>query len=286
LRKEIFIVLSTVLLVFTAGGCSLIGTDQQEDPPVARVLSSYLYLSDLAEVVPEGSSEQDSIMIAKSYIETWVRNQLMLNRAEEALTDEQKDVEKKIEEYRSSLLIYSYRQKLLQQKLDTAVSEAEIAEYYENNVNNFILNDVIVKALYVKVPQSAPDLGNVRVWIRSATPENLDKLEKYSINYAEKFDLFDNSWVYFKTLMEQVPLNISQPDRFLRYNRNIETSDSLFHYFIHIADYKTEGDVKPIELVKKDIRSILLNKRKIQFYNRLEKQVYTEGANRNQFEIY
>lgn len=274
------------LSVVLATGCSLLQKSDREEEPVARVFDTYLYRSDLAKVISEGSTPQDSILIARSYIDTWIRNQLMLNRAEEALTDEQKDVEKKIEEYRSSLLIYSYRQKLLQQKLDTTVKPDEIREYYDNNVNNFILSDVVVKASFVKVPLSAPNIARVRSWSRSGEPEDLDNLEKYSINYAEKFDMFDNSWVYFKNLMEQVPLKISQPDRFLRYNRNIETTDSLYHYFVHIQDYKPEGDVKPLELVSKDIRSILLNKRKIQFYNNLENQVYNDGANRNQFEIY
>ena len=86
--------------------------------------------------------------------------------------------------------------------------------------------------------------------------------------------------------MEQVPMVVDQPARYLRNNRNIETSDSMYHYFVHIMDFKSEGDISPLELVKNDIRSILLNKRKIEFYNNLEKQVYNEGANRNQFEIY
>jgi len=286
LIQRYFIPLIISLVSILPAGCSLIEKSDNKKEPVARVFDTYLYRSELAEVIPEESSSQDSIVISKSYIDTWIRNQLMLNRAEVALTEEQKDVEKKIEEYRSSLLIYSYRQKLLQQKLDTTVKAAEIRDYYENNVNNFILSDVIVKASFVKVPLSAPNIARVRSWSRSGEPEDLDNLEKYSINYAEKFDMFDNSWVYFKNLMEQVPLKISQPDRFLRYNRNIETSDSLYHYFVHIQEYKTEGDVKPIELVRNDIRSILLNKRKIQFYNNLENQVYNDGANRNQFEIY
>jgi hypothetical protein len=170
--------------------------------------------------------------------------------------------------------------------MDTAVNETEIIKYYENNLNNFILRNTIVKGIFVKVPLSAPNINNVRNWTRSGNIDDLDKLEKYSLNYAEKFDIFDNSWIFFRTLLEQIPLKVEQPERFLRYNRNIETSDSLFHYFVHISEYKPEGDISPIEMVKKDIKSILLNKRKIEFYNNLDKQVYSEGANRNQFEIY
>ncbi len=276
-----------LILILSLGlqACNLLKKNTN-DPAVARVFDKYLYYSDLVDAIPEGTTKEDSVIIAKGFIDTWVRNQLMLKRAEEELSDEQKDVERRIEEYRSSLLIYSYRQKLLQQKLDTLVREDEIKEYYENNLNNFILRNDIVKATFVKVPLSAPNISSVRSWTRSGSMDDLDKLEKYSINYADKFDLFNNSWVYFKTLMEQIPLTISQPSRFIKYNPNMETSDSLYHYFVHISEYKLEGDISPLELIRNDIKSILLNKRKIEFYNNLEKQVYNEGANRNQFEIY
>ncbi len=265
--------------------CNLIGPDNQQEP-LARVFDKYLYLSDISVAVPDGSSERDSAAIARKYIDTWVRKQLMLHRAEEALSEDQKNVQKKIEEYRSSLLIYTYRQKLLQQKMDTTVGEEEIKEYYEENTDNFILNDAIIKCTFVKVPLSAPDMANVRSWTRSGEMDDLDQLEKYSINYAEKFDMFNNSWIYLNTVMDQVPYQIQQPARFLRYNRNIEATDSLSRYFVHISEYRNAGEISPLELIRDDIKSILLNKRKIEFYNNLENQVYTDGANRNQFEIY
>ncbi|MFC2089276.1 peptidyl-prolyl cis-trans isomerase [Bacteroidota bacterium] len=281
----------TIIHIFILTGmavlfsCSLLEPKQEEEV-VARVLDQYLYKSDVIGAIPEGTRKADSLVVVSNFIDKWVRKQLMLAKAEEALSEEQKDVNKQIEEYRSSLLIYSYRQKLLQQKMDTVVTEDQIQSYYESNIDNFILSQEIVRAIFVKVPLSAPDINNVRQWTRSGEIDDLDRLEKYCINYAEKFDVFNNSWIYFEALMKQIPMNVSQPGRFLTYNKNMETSDSEFHYFVHIYEFKQEGDTKPLDLIREDIKSILLNKRKIEFYNDLEKQVYNEGVNRNQFEIY
>lgn len=283
-RNHIYTILGSLVLIGLTS-CGLIESEKS-DQHVARACGKYLYRSDLLEIMPEGTKSQDSAIIARNYIDRWVRTQLMLNKAEEALTDDQKNVNKKIEEYRSSLLIYSYRQKLLLQKMDTLISEEEINDYYENNIDNFILANEIVKAVFIKVPLTAPNIDDLRNWMRSGTVDDLDKLEKYSIIYAEKFDTFDNSWIYFNTLLKQVPITIRQPDRYLRYNKNIETSDSLFHYFVHISDHKPEGELMPLDLIRNDIKSILLNKSKIEFYNDLEKKVYNEGVNRNLFEIY
>lgn len=278
-------IILSCILVFGLASCELL-KKEEADELVARAFDKYLYRSDLVDAIPEGSSEADSITLARRYIETWIRNQLMLDRAELALSSEQKDFDKKIEEYRSSLLIYSYRQKLLVQKMDTVIHNAEIAAYYEANISNFILSQDIVKSTFVKVPLSAPNIASVRNWSRSGTPEALDQLEKYCLNYADKFDTFNDSWIYFSTIQEKIPLAITQAGRFLRYNKNIETSDSLYHYFVHISEHLTEGEITPMELIREDIRSILLNKRKIEFYQDLESQVYNEGLNRNQFEIY
>ncbi len=273
------------LVIIGVASCNIFEAEKT-DQPIARAFDQYLYHSDIADIIPDEISNQDSAIITNTYIDTWVRTQLMLNKAKESLSDEQKNVNKKIEEYRSSLLIYSYRQKLLLQKMDTVISNKEISDYYEKNIDNFKLTSEIVKAIFVKVPVTAPNIDDVRNWIRSGSIDNLDKLEKYCINYADKFDVFNNSWVYFNTLMKQVPVKINHPNRFLRYNSNIETSDSHFHYFVHISEHKSEGEKTPLEFINNDIKSILLNKRKIEFYNDLEKKVYNEGVNQNLFEIY
>lgn len=277
------VLLTAAMLLATS--CSLLNR-KKDDTPVARVFDKYLYAGDLEDAIPRNVSESDSITLAKRYINTWVKDQLLLHYAEQALSEEQMDFEKQIEEYRKSLLIYSYRQKLLQQKLDTVVSESEINSYYENNSNNFMLSQEVVKATFVKVPLNLTGVDDVRRWSRSTDPADAEKLEKFCINYADKYDNFNNKWIYFSRLKEEMPLKIDQPSRFLKYNQNIETSDSSFRYFLHVSEMKSEGEIAPLEMVKDDIRSILLNKRKIEFFQSLETRIFNEGQSKNQFEIY
>jgi len=273
------------ILIFGIKGCSLFDKNAQEEP-LARVFETYLYPSDLSDAIPPGTSSQDSMVIATRYMETWVKDQLMLNRAEQALSDEQKDFEKQIEEYHRSLLVYSYRQKLLQQKLDTAVSENEIQAYYEENLNNFLLNEDVIKGTFVKIPLSAPRVEELRRWSWNNREQDLEEMEKYCITHADKFSNFSDTWVYFSSIKVQLPMRISDPSRYLRYNKNIETTDSGFRYMLHITDHVIEGEAAPLELVSNDITNIILNKRKIEFIQDLEQRVYNDGVNRNQFEIY
>lgn len=278
------------LLFFTAisltlSGCAFLNGNNHEEP-VARVFEQYLYPSDISHAIPAGTSVQDSIILAKRYVDTWVKDQLMLQRAEQALTDEQKDFEKQIAEYHRSLLIFSYRQKLLQQKMDTVVSTTEIDTFYVQNLNNFILGQDVIKGTFIKVPLTAPRIDELRGWSRSNGEDDLDQMEKYCISFADKYNDFNNTWVYFSSIKMQLPMQISQPSRYLRYNRNIETSDSMYRYFLHVSEHIPEGEVAPIEMVSDDITNIILNKRKIEFFQDLESRVYNDGVSRNQFEIY
>jgi hypothetical protein len=273
------------LVLFATSGCSLI-TKKRNELPVARVFDLYLFPSDLDRAIPEGTSEKDSIILAKRYINTWVKDQLMLSRAEQALTEEQKDFENQLAEYHRSLLIFSYRQKLLQQKLDTVVSAREIEAYYQDNSSNFILGQDVIKGTFIKVPISSPRLDELRSWSYTNGEDELDKMEKYCISYAEKYSDFNDTWIYFSSIKSQLPMNISQPSRYLKFNKNIETTDSMFRYFLHVSDHLPEGEMTPLEMVADDITSIILNKRKIEFFHALEQRVYDDGVSRNQFEIY
>ncbi len=279
------IILLFSLFLFLVQACSLFREDVQEEP-VARVFETYLYPSDLEKVIPSGANPEDSALFAKRYIDTWVKDLLMQHRAEQALTEEQMDFETQIEEYHRSLLIYTYRQNLLQQKMDTLVNEGEIKAYYEENSKNFVLSQNVIKGTFIKVPLSAPDLDQLSRWSWSNREQDLDQMEKYCITYAEKYSDFNDTWVDFLSIKDQLPVRISNPVRYLNSYRNINTSDSMFRYLVHISEFLTEGKVAPLELVSEDITNIILNKRKINFIIDLERRVYTDGVSRNQFEIY
>lgn len=99
------------------------------DKIVATVYGRNLYQSDLKAVMYDGISTNDSIVNARSFIDTWVRRQLLIHQAEANLSKEQLDFSQQIEDYRNSLIIFRYESELVEQNLDTVVSEEEIMAY-------------------------------------------------------------------------------------------------------------------------------------------------------------
>ena len=125
-----------LLLLAALSACTAV-SDSGKGEVVAKVYGNYLYEADLEGLVSSGTSKQDSIMLVKRFIDNWIRKRLLIRQAEKNLTAAQTDFSKKLEDYRTSLLIYTYETELIKQKLDTVVSEAEITAYYENNKQNF-----------------------------------------------------------------------------------------------------------------------------------------------------
>ena len=119
---------------------------------MAKVYDDYLYESDIKGLVSSGTLPKDSLVITRSFIESWVRQRLIIQQAEKNLTSAQMDFTKQLENYKNSLTIYAYENALIQQKLDTLITEEETENYYDANQQNFLLKDNIVQVQYVKLP--------------------------------------------------------------------------------------------------------------------------------------
>ncbi len=274
-----------LIFVLTLFGCSRKSANDNE-VPVARVYDQYLYVSDLESLMPSDLEVADSISLSKNIVEQWVKKQLILAQANSKLSEADKNVEKQLDDYLTSLLIFRYEQKLIQQKLDTNITQSAIEAYYKENAPNNILNENLAKGIYLKIPVTAPEIRNVRQWYRSDDPEHIKKLEAYCYQYATEVEYFEDQWVKFDSYLNKLPPLYNKPKSILQTQKNIEVSDTSYFYFLRIVDYRLEGTVAPLEYVQENIKNILLNKRKIQFIQQLEADIYNDALNKGNFNIY
>lgn len=277
-------IITALLVVMLLVSC---GKKKQENQVVvAKVLDKYLYLSDIQHIFPKGVSKEDSVSLAGSYINTWIKTQLLMNKAELNLSQDQLDIEQQLNAYKSSLLIYKYEEQMIKNKLDTVVNSDEIELYFNQNASNFVLDENIVKALFIKVPKNAPNLDNLKKWYKSDQREEIKKLDSYCYNYAAKFDYFKDSWVNFDLIKNELPKNIDNEEEFLRTNRYIEQSDSSFLYFVYVKEKIAKGSIAPLAYVNYKIKDIIINKRKVKFLTDLENKIYTDAQDHSNFIIY
>jgi len=226
--------------------------------------------------------------LVKSYLDNWIRQHLILHKAELNLTDKSRyiGIEKQLQDYRTSLINYAYKKELIRQKLDTVVTGIEIEDYYNDNLKNFELKDNIIKVIYVKVGKNSPVLNKVRRWYRSENEEDKILLEDYCHQFAKNFFLDDSSWILFDDLLKDVPVKTYNKEQFLKYNRFLEVEDSLNLYFVNIKDFKIKESTSPMSFEEDNIINIILNQRKLKLIKKMEESVYQDALANNNFEIY
>ena len=256
----------------------------KQHEPVAKVYNTYLYREDISAIFPPNISEADSIKMARSYIDKWIRNQLFLRLAEVNLPAGEKNVEKQIASFRASLLIHKYHQYLIDQKLDTVITVNEINDYYENHKNNFILDNPAIRGIYLKIPLSATNRNRILTWFRNEN--DLIQIENYADQFAETYFWFNEDWVYLNDVLNNLPVGSVNAFNNIAGRDNISLTDSEYHYFIGITEYLAPRQQMPVNLASQKIKSIILNKRKIKFLNELEKSVLTEGSSKNSYQYF
>lgn len=264
------------MLIVLWVGCS----PTEEDPllnPIVTVDGVSLTLGELRRAIPDNLAPQDSMAMADDYVGRWVRSKLMLRQAEINLTAEEKDVEKLLEDYRTSLLVHLYQQKILEQKHSPLVTSREIEEYYTLMKDNFNLQESIIQGVFIKVPKGAPNQDQLKRWYRSTESEDLINLEAYSFQYARNYEQFIETWVPFSRINSSLPEPIMNEERFLRWSKYYETSDELYNYYLAIHDFELPGSTSPVNYVEERVKAILLNKKRIEFIQQLGQDLYEEG---------
>ena len=272
-------------------GCDLIKMkrdrpDQEERYPVARANNTYLYRDELEGIVAPGTSSADSTSLVEGYVNSWIRKQLLIQEASKKINIDEAAVERKMLDYRYSIIAYEYQTYYIKNNLDTAISNAEIETYYKENIDNFILKQNIVRATFIKVPNNAPRTQKIKELIFSKRDKDEKELKSYCLSFSAAYHISDSTWMVFDELIKNSPLaEIPNKIQFLRTNPYYETSDDSYLYFLKVVEYRISDNVSPLEFVKDDIKTIILNKRKVELAKQLEDEVFNHAADRKDFEI-
>ena len=280
-----------ILMISVWSSCDLIRRKPDESgngrKPVARVNNVYLYQDELEGITSSGVTKEDSISRVTAYVNSWIRKQLIMQEAESKIDINEAEVQRKVLEYRYSLIGYEYQNYYIRQNLVDSVSEEEINQYYVSNKDNFILKKNIVRATFIKVPKGAPRTNRIKPLLYSTRQKDQDDLRSYCLSFSSAYHLSDSSWVEFDKLTVNSPLaDIPNKIQFLRTYTYYETSDNESLYFLKVDGYKISDSESPIDFVRSDIKNIILNKRKVELSKKLEDKIYENAVRNKQFEIY
>jgi hypothetical protein len=277
--------LSIIGICFLLGSCGwLSGNKGKSRDALAKVGDKYLYASDIEGLVQPGTSVKDSISKVNSFVEQWIKTQLLVQKAELNLSAERKDFEKEMENFKTTLLIHRYQEKIVEQLLDTMVTEADIQKYYKENQQQFVLRKNLVKSSYIIFSRNAKERDKIKGWMLSDKEEQQQKLQKFCKESAMSYQLADTSWQLMDELERLIPFDYSSQESFLARSKFYETQDSSMVYMVRFRDYKSKEGTSPIEFERPVIKSLIINIRKQEILRKMEEDIYKEAQEKKTFQ--
>lgn len=272
------------LLLFVS--CGLFTTKQEEDV-VARVNDSYLLRSVVEYNIPEGINAQDSARIANMFINNWATRQLLVDGARRNITEEeQSKFDVLVKNYKEDLYTKSYKDALINQRLDTVVTSAAAATLYENEKENFVLNEPLLQLRYIHIPGDYNNLDPLKEHFIDFKEEDKYALDSLSLQFKSYF-LNDSTWVKRSQVRSQIGMiTKDNADLLLKKTNFLQLRDSLGLYLIAVNRTLTINDTAPLEYVRPTIDQIILNKRKLELVKQLEKEIKEDAIKDKKFEIF
>ena len=285
--KSIFhkLVFAQLVLVFFACNKTTEATEGKGNP-IAKANTSILYASDLKQISQNGLSKSDSLAFIQTYINKWAYNEIFYQQAINYLTEEELNVDKELEDYKKELLTYKFQTKLINEKLDTNITLGQIEEYYNNNSQNFLLKNNIVKVLYVKTPITIPNIDKLKKLCYSNNPKDAEQLKSICIQYANNFFMNDNTWLMFDDLKKEMNQLKEVPEYDIKNGKIFEFTDATSFYFLKIIEVKSKNTLSPLNFEKTNIKNMLINQRKEQLISTIKKDFFDKAKTNKELEIY
>lgn len=274
-----------ILLVSILASCQNIG-DADHRKVIAQAYDYSLYADDLELVMPDNLSGNDSVVYAKAYINQWLFQKVELHFAVNNLQEVKVDFSRQIEDYHTSLIIYEYQKRLIKQRLDTIVTYDEVQKYYDDHKTEFTLKRNIVQVAFIKLHRE--DQANVKLvkkLLRDYEEEDIENLEVIAKELAVNYLLDVDTWIFFDDLTKEVPIKTYNQVSFLKNNRVVVEQDSLYSFLVRINDFKIADSVSPLEFEYDRIQSVIINIRKLDLINRMEKEIFQQAQEDGKIKI-
>ena len=271
------------LLVFVFF-CFFSCQNSSSDKIIAEVYDYKLFYEDILDNLPSYVTDTNSYI--SNFIDNWVSEKVLLNQALLNISDNSEKMENKISNYRNSLLIYEYQQRLIDQNFDTSIVNDEIIKYYDDNINMFKLDQDIFKGRYIIIDKNAPNLKSLYKLFRSNDDSDIDEMISYCMMYASEYYVNDSTWSTYNSIKQKFPGSVSPVSIFYSKRKYDVFEEDNFIYLLSIKDYKFKGNISPFSVEKQKIKSLIINRNKMKYLEMIENELIQNGKLSNNIKIY
>jgi hypothetical protein len=269
---------SLLCLFLLLGACETFN-----DPKIASLADFDLRESELNYQLnqqPWNKELEDSI------INQWIKKTILLTQFDSLSLQKQREINIKINDYKSALIRFELENILIQQQLDTLVTEEELISYYNENKKDFELSDFIVKVLYLKIPSNAPDIDKINRLYTLRQAKDTAQVISYANKYAANFFYHQDKWIYFDDLLKEIPLEGIDKEKFILNKTKTNFEENGYIYYLNILDYRLKNAPSPFSLEREHIRQRILTRRIREIRETLEQELIDKALKKHEIHYY
>ena len=277
MKRSLFI-FTTLLLT----SCSNI-SDNNSNDLIARAGENFLYQNQL----PSFSSEQDSILRYLNYIETWAKEKILYDLSLTNLSQSKKnDLDLLVEKYKVDLYINSYKDLIVNSRIDSIVTDQEIESFYNMNIDNFKLNENLLKYRYLKVPSDNINISRIRRYIQRLNESDREFLDSLNFQFAD-LKINDTMWFTEREVISSIEfLNQKNKSNYMRINRLYEFEDDQYTNYFIVKDLLKSGNIPPLSYLYDRIKSNIINQRKLNLIQNINKEILNDALKSSKYEVF
>lgn len=284
--RRFFEIAIVLVLLACAGACGSWSGYKADDEMVARVGGNYLYRSELAAAMPSGIAAADSLNYSRAFIEKWIIGQLKQQEAEKLFSESEEDIDRLVEEYRRSLLVYRLDRHYIESEPCGEISDNDIAAYYKEHKSDFKISQPMVKGEIFAMSESFRRREQMLKWYESPKPESREDFVE-SCRKNNLLHLEFNEWVSFSDFLSNLPLLRTSRNEELLGSRKVQKiHHNKTYYYFRITNVLKAGDAMPLEMVKDNIRQILISRHRAEVIHGQEERIMSNALSSGHAKIY
>ena len=270
-------------LVLLATSCSLF---QSRGDVLAKIGKDVLYKSDVAKLVPPGTSPEDSVYMVDQYVRSWALVRLKTLKATEQLTPDERDISKEIESFRNDLLSFRYEKMFMESRIDTMVSRDQVEAYYEEHPQSFKYDYSVVKARYIVINVRSPYYSNIKELYKSKDEDKVAELAELSRSYAERYEDYGDRYVSIPQVAKDVGMMVSDLEEISAKQNSYILEGDQKNTLIFFVDRYAPGTLTPLEFNEEKIKDAIISIRKQEILSKLEQDLLKEALENKKLQIY
>ena len=254
----------------------------QESEIIASVAGSDLTVEEAINSVPEFYLKQDSIQALLQYRDQWIQDQVTAEHAKSIGIQDTEAYQKRLEQLENDLLESMLREAIVaENSSDISVSDEEAQQYYQNNRDQFLMNERYVRFRHLTTRTRADAENANRDLMNGVEWEEI--VENYSLDPDYQKEFSERFWPENMVLTD-----LPQLREYLSYIGITERSPIAYEngnfHLLQLTAEKTESEYPDLNWLIPQIKEWLRVEKSRRMVNGYLRNLYLQAESNNEIE--